>query len=81
MWLESGTSPQVKLFVQTGTTYAWADAGTVVLAPRAWTCLSLDLSAPQYNQPNYDPTKVITLGFETQAIDPFRLFVDDVRYY
>jgi hypothetical protein len=81
IWLDSGPSPHLKTFVQTGTMYEWADNGTLFLAPHQWTCLSLAVSTPSYSQPAYDPTKVVALGFEMLGTEPFRLFIDSVRYY
>jgi hypothetical protein len=81
VWLESGASPHLKTFVQTGTQYAWADDGTVLLSPHVWTCVSLPVSAPSYNQPSYNPGNVVRIGFEVLGQSPFVLFVDTVRYY
>ena len=46
-----------------------------------WTCVSLTLSSPAYNQPEYDPSDVIAIGFETLAVDSFELFIDSVQIY
>lgn len=84
LWLESGPPPRVKLYVQTGTQYTWADNGAISLTPHAWTCVSMAVSAPAYtNGPNYDPTSVVRLGFEilSSSTSPFRIYVDSVRYY
>jgi hypothetical protein len=78
VWLDSGASPRFKLYVQTGSQYTWADGGTVDLPLHAWACVSLNLAAPSYEGPGYDPTQVIAVGFETMAIEPFHLFVDTV---
>jgi mannanase-like protein len=80
VWLETGASPRLKVFVQTGQTYAWADYGIVYLSPHVWTCVSMVVSSPVYTGPNYDPTNVIVVGFEMLASSPFRLYVDTVRY-
>jgi hypothetical protein len=81
VWLDSGSSPQLKLFVQSGSQYVWADSGTVTLPLRQWTCVSLDVTSPVYNGPDYDPTNIVNLGFETLAVDSFRILVDSVEYY
>ncbi len=82
LWLDSGPSPNIKLFVQTGSQYTWADNGTVQLASHGWTCISMAVSSPSYtNGPNYDPTSVVRIGFEMVGSSPFRVFVDTVRYY
>jgi hypothetical protein len=82
VWLDSGPSPHLKLFVQTGLQYTWADNGTVDLPSHVWTCVSMPVSSPSYtNGPNYDPTSVVRLGFEMLASSPFRIYVDTVRYY
>jgi hypothetical protein len=81
VWLDSGTTPNVKVFVQTGSQYTWADNGTVHLMPHVWTCLSLDVSSPSYtNGPDYDPQNVVRLGFEMLGPTPFRVYVDSVSY-
>jgi hypothetical protein len=81
VWLDSGSSPKLKMFAQTGAQYAWADNGTVTLAPKTWTCVALPLSTPSFNNVGYDPTNVIALGFEMLATSPFHVYVDTVRYY
>ncbi len=80
VWLDSGESPNLKTFVQTGSQYDWADNGTVHLALHEWTCVSMPVSSPSYEQPSYDPSQVIRLGFEMLGREPFRLFIDSVRY-
>jgi hypothetical protein len=81
VWLESGPSPELKLFVQTGTQFVWADNGTVRPSPEAWTCVSLPVSSPSYNQEDYDPTDVVRLGFQLFGAEPFRVYIDTVRIY
>jgi hypothetical protein len=81
VWLESGESPHLKTFVQTGAQYNWADNGTVHLFWHEWACVSMPVSTPSYTQPNYDPTRAIRLGFEMLGLTPFRLYIDSVRYY
>jgi hypothetical protein len=80
-YLESGPSPQLKVFAQTGPQYIWADNGTVHLAPQTWTCVSLPLSSPSFSQPDFDPTNVIRLGFEMLATEPFHIDFDSVTVY
>lgn len=81
VWLESGPSPDLKLFVQTGAQWVWADNGTVRLSPKEWTCVSIPVSAPSYSGENYDPTDVVRLGFQLLGTAPFRVYVDTVRIY
>jgi hypothetical protein len=81
VWLDQGVSPNLKLFVQTGSQWVWADNGVVILPSRKWTCVSLAVSAPSYNGPGYDPTSVVRIGFELLGPSPFRVFIDTVRYY
>ncbi len=81
VWLESGTSPNLKVFAQTGAQYVWSDNGIVILRPRTWTCVSLPISMPSYSQPNYDPTDVINIGFELLGLASFVVYVDTVRIY
>jgi hypothetical protein len=81
VYLDSGTSPSLKVFVQTGGQYEWADNGIVLLASRSWTCVSLPISTPAYNQPNYDPTNVIRVGLQLLGAAPFQLYVDTVNIY
>ena len=82
VWLDRGPSPRFKVFVQTGAQYSWADDGVVPpLSPRTWTCVEMAVSNPSYNQPDYDPTSVVVIGFEMLGSAPFRVFLDTVRYY
>jgi hypothetical protein len=81
VFLDYGASPHLKPFAQTGSSYAWGDSGTWSLPAGQWTCVSLTFSSPAYNQPGYDPSNVITIGFETLAADSFELFVDSVVIY
>jgi hypothetical protein len=81
IWLEAGPTPNLKVFVQTGTEYTWADNGTVHLLPHVWTCVSLAVSNPSYtNGPSYDPQDVVRLGLELLGPAPFQIFVDSVEY-
>jgi hypothetical protein len=81
VWLESGTTPNLKLFVQTGSQFTWADNGTIHLVPHVWTCMSLAVSSPSYtNGPDYDPQNVVRVGFEMLGPTPFRVYVDSVSY-
>jgi hypothetical protein len=79
--LVDGTSPQFKVYAQSGSQYIWEDNGTVTLAPQTWTCVSLPVSSPSFNQADYDPTDVIRIGFEMLATSPFRLDLDTVVVY
>jgi hypothetical protein len=81
VWLESGPSPDLQVFAQTGTQYDWGDNGTVQLRPQTWTCVSLAISTPYYNQPSYDPTDVVTTGFLFLGLASFAVYVDTVRIY
>jgi hypothetical protein len=81
LWLDQGVSPRIKVFVQAGPQYGWADNGTILLTSHTWTCVSMPVTSPSYNGPNYDPTAVVRLGFEMRGTTPFRLYVDSVRYY
>jgi hypothetical protein len=78
VWLDSGTTPHLKLFVQTGSQYGWADNGTVYLPYRTWVCVTLPVSSPDYQQASYDPTDTVRIGLEMLGAAPFRLYVDSV---
>jgi hypothetical protein len=80
-WLDSGTSPHLKVFAQTGSQYVWADNGTVTLAPHVWTCVSLPISSPSYDQAAFDPTDVVRIGFEMIGTEAFDVVVDTVTVY
>jgi hypothetical protein len=80
VWLDLGPSPRFKVFVQTGSQFAWADSGPLFLPSRMWTCVTLPIGAPLYSQASYDPTNVVILGFEMLSTLPFRVYVDSVRY-
>ena len=79
--LESGTSPQLKVFAQSGSQYIWADNGTIYLEPQTWTCVSLPISSPSFMQSDFDPTDVIRIGFETLGTAPFQIAFDTVVLY
>jgi hypothetical protein len=78
VWLDSGTTPHLKLFVQTGSQYGWADNGTVYLPYRTWVCVTLPVSSPEYQQASYDPTDTVRIGLEMLGAAPFRVYVDSV---
>ncbi len=78
-WLDSGPSPHFLTYALTGASYVWADNKPHTLAPHTWTCLSLPLSTPAFNNPGYDPTQVVRIGFEMYIDSPFRVFLDTVR--
>jgi hypothetical protein len=79
--LDRGAIPHLKLFVQTGSQYAWADNGTMTLSRETWMCVSLNLQSPAYQQATYDPTDVIRIGFELLGSEPFRLYIGTVEIY
>lgn len=79
IWLDSGEGPQLKVFAQSGPQYGWEDDGTIHLLPRTWTCVSLPVSTPSYEQAWFDPTDVIRIGFEMLSDAPFRVMVDSVH--
>ncbi|MCL2449198.1 MAG: hypothetical protein FWD17_09645, partial [Polyangiaceae bacterium] len=72
---------ELKVFAQTGPQYIWADNGINVLSPHTWTCVSLPLASPSYDQANFDPTNVIRIGFEMLAAAPFKIAFDTVVVY
>jgi hypothetical protein len=80
VWLDSGPSPQFLTYAQTGPDYEWADDGEHTVPSQTWTCLSLPVSKPAFNQPGYDTTQVVRIGLEMISYSPFRVFVDTVRY-
>jgi hypothetical protein len=79
--LGAGTSPGLKVFAQSGTQYVWADNGTVFLSPQTWTCVSLPLASPSYDQADFDPTAVVRIGFEMLATAPFQIEFDTIVVY
>jgi hypothetical protein len=79
VWLDRGATPHLKLYLQTGSQYGWADNGTVYLPLQTWICVSLPISSPAYQQASYDPTDTVRVGFEMLGTAPFRLYVDSVR--
>lgn len=81
VWLESGTSPYLQVFAKTGAQYVWGDNGTVQLRPKVWTCVSLPVSTPYYNQPGYDPSDVVTIGYLFLGSTPFTVYLDTVNIY
>lgn len=81
MFLERGASPHVKIYAQTGSSYAWADNGTVFLTPQAWTCVAISLSWPSYQQADYDAVHVVRVGMELLGTEPFSVLIDTVRVF
>jgi hypothetical protein len=63
-------------FVQTQTDGAWGDNRLVSLPLHTWTCVSLPVSTPVFNQPSCDPTHVVHVGLEMESNEPFRVYVD-----
>jgi hypothetical protein len=80
VWVDSGTGVGIKVFVQTGVRQVWADGGIFSLAPRQWTCVSLNIDNPIASGQQYDPTNVQILGFEVQAASSARIYFDEVTY-
>jgi len=80
VWVDSSVSVGIKVFVQTGSRYWWADGG-VVMPPRGqWTCVTLDISNPAFSRQQYDPTDVQVLGVELQTTGSGRVYIDQVTY-
>ena len=77
--VQSGSDLTAKLYVQT-TDYAWADSGNVPVETGVWTCLSLDLANPGYENEGYDPNNVIAIGVRVRGLGEVTVLFDDVAY-
>jgi hypothetical protein len=77
--VQSGSDLAGKLYVQT-TDYAWADSGSIPLEPGVWTCLSLDIAHPAYQNAGYDPNNVLTIGVRVRGVGDATVLLDDVVY-
>ncbi len=77
--VEAEAEVSVKLFAQSGTNYAWADGGVVVVAPGEWACLALDLDEPAFAVNAFDVSRARRLGMEVTG-SRYRLYLDDVSY-
>jgi len=77
--VQSGSDLTGKLYVQT-TDYAWADSGSIPLEPGVWTCLSLDIARPAYQNAGYDPNNVLTVGVGVRGVGDATVLLDDVVY-
>lgn len=78
--VNSGAPVGVKVFVQTGSRYWWADGGVVMLPSGQWTCVTLDIDNPAFSRQQYDPTDVQVLGLELQTASSGRVYIDQVEY-
>jgi hypothetical protein len=43
--------------------------------------MSIPLSMPSYNGPNYEPSDVVAIGIELTSSTPYRVYVDSVRVF
>jgi hypothetical protein len=80
VWLDSAATLDVKLYVQSNPQYSWADGGGVTLAPKTWTCLTIDFGNPVYAHMKYDPSMVVRYGIELAGNGPLTLYVDQFSY-
>jgi hypothetical protein len=80
IWVAPGPAVGVKVFVQTGSRYWWADGGVVTPPPGQWTCVTLDIDNPAYSRQLYDPTDVQVIGLELQTTTSSRAYIDQVAY-
>jgi hypothetical protein len=80
VWVDSGASVGIKVFVQTGSRYWWADGGMVMPRLREWTCVTLDIDNPAFARQQYDPRDVQVLGLELQTTGSARVYIDQVAY-
>jgi hypothetical protein len=71
----------IKPFAQSnrGRVYGWVDGGGQTMQPDTWTCVSVDIDAPAY-QEDFDPTLVIRIGIEIAGTAPYQVYVDQLAY-
>jgi hypothetical protein len=80
VWVAPGAAVGIKVFVQTGQRYWWADGGMVTPPAGQWTCVTLDIDNPAFGRQQYDPRDVQVLGLELQTTSSGRAYVDQVEY-
>ena len=80
VWVDPRAAVGIKVFVQTGVRYWWADGGQVTPPPGQWSCVTLDIDNPIYSRIQYDPTDVTVLGLELQTTGTGRVYIDQVAY-
>jgi len=80
VWVDAGVNVAIKVFVQTGNRWWWADGGIVTPPQGQWTCVSLDINNPGFSRLQYDPSDVQVLGVELQTTGTGRAFIDQVAY-
>ena len=80
VWVDPGEAVGVKVFVQTGVRYWWADGGQVMVPSGQWSCVTLDVDNPAFGRTQYDPTDVKVLGVELQTTSSGHAYIDQVAY-
>jgi hypothetical protein len=80
LWVDTGGSVAIKVFVQTGSRYWWADGGIVTPPAGQWTCVTLTIDNPAFSRQLYDPSDVQILGVELQTTTAGRVYIDQVTY-
>jgi len=86
VFLESGEGIFATLYMQTGSSFAYADGGPFTLTQGEWVTLSLDTSTPEgVVSAMYDPTRVITIGVSIRTLTtgptgPAVVDIDSVTY-
>lgn len=73
------TDVSVKLFAQSGSNYAWADGGVVLVPRGAWVCLAFSLDEPAFAVTGFDAKRVQRVGLAIRGFQ-YRFYVDDVSY-
>ncbi len=79
VFVAAGTDVGLKLYMQSGSTFAWADAGQVQPTPGQWRCLSFDTANPAVAGGSFDTTEVVEIGVEVTGSGDITLLIDDAR--
>lgn len=77
--VETDRDVSVKLFAQSGATYAWADGGVVTVTPGHWVCIALALDEPAFAANGFDASRVRRIGVAIRGIQ-YRVYLDDISY-
>lgn len=80
VFIQSGSTVQVWLYVQTGSNSAWTDSQYLSLASGVWNCITMDMSNPDNPHPEFDPADVRAWGIRITSNGGFEVYVDQFAY-
>lgn len=84
VFVDGNETVTAKMFVHTNgvqTSEYWADGGSVLLAPRTWTCVSISMSSPGAHGALFDPTQVTRFGVQLEGNGAnARVYLDELGW-